>query len=131
GKPGVIVRAVIGGDVREAPAHAVTCRIGIRMILVGRVFVACHVGLVSTFAGDNLDTTFWIIVVFLYYILATLLPIDKIIGKIYPLFAIALLFMAVGILFMLYYHHPVLPEFWDGLSNTHPQSESLPIFPIM
>ena len=39
---------------------------------------------------------------FIYYILATLLPVDKIIGKIYPLFAIALLFMAVGILVMLF-----------------------------
>ena len=103
----------------------------ILMILVGAVFVAGPAGLLAKLTPDNLDTTFWIIVVFLYYILATLLPIDKIIGKIYPLFAIALLFMAVGILFMLYYHHPVLPEFWDGLSNTHPQSESLPIFPIM
>ena len=50
---------------------------------------------------ESLDATFWIIVVFAYYILATLLPVDKIIGKIYPIFAVALLFMAVGILVML------------------------------
>ena len=62
---------------------------------------------------------FWIIVVFVYYMLATLLPVDKIIGKIYPLFAIALLFMAVGILVMLLWNHPALPEITDGLHNTH------------
>ena len=58
-----------------------------------------------------------------------MLPIDKIIGKIYPLFAFALLFMAVGILVMMYVYHPALPELTDGLANTHP--EQLPIFPIM
>ena len=62
---------------------------------------------------------------------ATLLPVDKIIGKIYPLFAVALLFMAVGILVMLYVNHPALPELWDGLQNTNPDASELPIFPIM
>lgn len=75
---------------------------------------------------EYMDVTFWIIVVFVYYMLATLLPVDKIIGKIYPLFAIALLFMAVGILVMLLWNHPALPEITDGLHNTHPAG--LPIF---
>ena len=103
----------------------------ILMILVGSVFVAGPAGLLAKLTPESLDTTFWIIVVFLYYILATLLPIDKIIGKIYPIFAVALLFMAVGILVMLYVYHPALPEFWDGLQNTHPNAKTLPIFPIM
>ena len=103
----------------------------ILMVLVGSVFVAGPAGLLANLTPEVLDTTFWIVVVFLYYILATLLPIDKIIGKIYPLFALALLFMAVGILVMLYVHRPALPELWDGLQNTHPDAASLPIFPIM
>ena len=90
------------------------------MILVGAVFVAGPAGLLSNLTPDGFDTTFWIIVVFVYYILATLLPIDKIIGKVYPLFAGALLFMALGILIMLFVEHPVLPEFWDGMQNTNP-----------
>ena len=101
------------------------------MILVGAVFVAGPAGLRAKLTPDALDTTFWIVVVFLYYILATMLPIDKIIGKIYPLFAVALLFMAVSILVMLYVHHPALPELWHGLENTHPDADTLPIFPIM
>lgn len=54
------------------------------MVLVGSVFVAGPAGLLAKLTPEHLDTTFWIIVVFLYYILATLLPVDKIIGKIYP-----------------------------------------------
>lgn len=101
------------------------------MILVGAVFVAGPAGLLAKLTPEHLDTMFWIVVVFAYYILATLLPVDKIIGKIYPLFAIALLFMAVGILVMLYAHHPALPEIWEGIQNTHPHADTLPIFPIM
>ncbi|MDR0891212.1 MAG: carbon starvation protein A [Mediterranea sp.] len=101
------------------------------LILVGSVFAAGPAGLLAKLTPDSLDATFWLIVVFAYYVLATLLPVDKIIGKIYPLFAFALLFMAVGILVMLYVHHPALPELWDGLQNTNPAGDALPIFPIM
>ncbi len=103
----------------------------ILMVLVGAVFVAGPAGLLAKLTPGYMDTTFWIIVVFLYYMLATLLPIDKIIGKVYPIFAVALLFMAAGILTMLYVYHPVLPELWEGLENTHPDAASLPVFPIM
>ncbi|MBO7317303.1 MAG: carbon starvation protein A, partial [Bacteroidales bacterium] len=103
----------------------------ILMILVGAVFVSGPAGLLAKLTPEHLDATFWIIVIFAYYMLATLLPIDKIIGKIYPLFALALIFMAIGILVMLYTKGGVLPELWDGLHNTHPNAEALPIFPIM
>lgn len=101
------------------------------MVLVGAVFVAGPAGLIANLTPSALNPTFWMIVIFLYYLLATLLPIDKIIGKVYPLFAAALLFMAVGVLVMLYINMPVLPEIWDGLANTHPNADKLPIFPIM
>ena len=76
----------------------------------------------------SLDVYFWVVVIFLYYILATMMPIDKIIGKIYPLFAFALLFMAVGILVMLYVKSPDLPEMWNGFGTKY---ERNPIFPMM
>lgn len=98
------------------------------MVLVGAVFVSGPAGLLAGMTPDYMDATFWIIVIFLYYILATLLPIDKIIGKIYPLFAMALLFMAFGILVMLYWHQPDLPELTDGFSINY---VGLPIFPMM
>ncbi len=103
----------------------------ILMILVGAVFVAGPAGLLANLTPRHLDATFWIGLVFVYYILATLLPVDKIIGKIYSLFAAALLFMAGGILVMLFVVHPPLPELWQGIHNTHPQAAALPLFPVM
>ncbi len=101
----------------------------ILMILVGAVFVAGPAGLLANLTPARLDTNFWIILVFIYYVIATLLPVDKIIGKIYPFFAGALLFMAIGILIMLFIHFPPLPEITEGIKNTYPGH--LPIFPIM
>ncbi len=103
----------------------------ILMVLVGAVFIAGPAGLLADLTPEHLHTQFWIVVIFAYYFLATMLPIDKIIGRIYPLFAIALIFMAIGILTMLFVNHPQLPEFWDGMLNTHPNADKLPIFPIM
>lgn len=100
----------------------------ILMILVGAVFVSGPAELLAGMTPDYMNGIFWMIVIFLYYILATLLPIDKVIGRIYPLFAFALLFMAVGILVMLYWNHPELPEMWNGLGTKY---EASPIFPMM
>jgi carbon starvation protein CstA len=101
----------------------------ILLVLVGAVFVSGPAELIAGLTPKSLDATFWIIVIFAYYILATLLPIEKIIGKIYPVFAFALLFMAAGILLMLYLHHPPLPELTDGL--TAGKQLNLPVFPMM
>jgi carbon starvation protein CstA len=75
---------------------------------------------------------FWLVVIFAYYILATLLPIDKIIGKIYPVFGVALLFMAVGILFMMVYNNLAIPEItFSNLQNMHHEGDRFPIFPFV
>ncbi len=101
----------------------------ILMILVGAVFVSGPAGLLAKLTPGYLDMIFWVNVIFIYYLLATLLPVDKIIGKIYPFFAGALLFMAIGIMVALFWNHPAIPELTDGLHNTHP--DKLPVFPIM
>lgn len=100
------------------------------MILVGAVFVSGPSAILANLT--SLDPVAWFAIIFIYYILATLLPIDKVIGKVYPLFAIALIFMAVGVLVMLIKTNPTLPEIWDGLQNTHPAGEDkMPLFPMM
>lgn len=98
------------------------------MVLVGAVFVSGPAELLAGMTPEVLDIYFWMAVIFIYYILATMLPIDKIIGRIYPLFAFALLFMAVGILVMLYVKSPDLPEIWNGFGTKY---EKNPIFPMM
>lgn len=100
-------------------------------ILVGVVFVIGPASLLTTITPDYLNFTFWIIIIIIYYVLATLLPIDKIIGKIYPIFGVFLLIMAIGILFSIYYYQPNIPEIWEGLQNKHPFASTTPIFPIM
>jgi carbon starvation protein CstA len=79
-----------------------------------------------------LSMTFWVWVVFFYYILATLLPIDKIIGKIYPVFGFALFFMAFGLIIALFvkgYHIPELS--FANLRNLHNDAGQFPVFPMM
>lgn len=98
------------------------------MILVGAVFVSGPAELLAAMTPKSLDAFFWMGVIFIYYLLATLLPIDKIIGRFYPIFAIALLFMAFGILVMLFVKWPSLPEIWTGFGTKY---DSSPIFPMM
>lgn len=100
----------------------------ILMSLVGAVFVSGPAGLLHGMV-TSMSVTAWIIIIFVYYILATLLPIDKLIGKIYPLFGIALLFMAVGILVALFINNAPIPEITEGLASQHPKG--YPIFPML
>jgi carbon starvation protein CstA len=99
------------------------------MILVGAVFVSGPAGLLAGMA-PGISVLIWTGVIFLYYMLATLLPVDKLIGRLYPVFGFALLFMAVGILCTLFIHHAPIPEFTDGFTNRHP-NKSLHLFPMM
>jgi carbon starvation protein CstA len=101
------------------------------MILVGAVFVYNPADLLAMLTPDQFDRIFWIVVIFAYFMLATLLPIDKLIGKLYPLFGFALLFMAVGIMVMLFVHADTVPELWQQFYNHKPNPESNPIFPMM
>jgi carbon starvation protein CstA len=75
------------------------------------------------------SSTFWIIVIFVYYIIATMMPIDKIIGKIYPLFAFSLLFMAVALMVMLFVKQPDIPEVWEGVGEASLTAKN--IFPCL
>ena len=101
----------------------------ILMILVGAVFVSAPADLLANLTSWNVIV--WIVIVFVYYAIATMLPIDKIIGRIYPIFGICILFMVVGIMVAIFWYQPQLPEIWDGLQNKHPQADTTPIFPMM
>ena len=101
------------------------------MILVGAVFVINPAQLIAGLTPETFDTQFWIIIIFIYYILATLLPIDKLIGNLYPIFGFALLFMAIGIFCVLIFNLEYIPEFTEGLYNRYPDPEKHPIFPMM
>ena len=105
------------------------------LLLVGTVFVYSPALILGDIAGNGSKTAImiWVGAIFLYYIVATLLPIDKLIGKIYPLFAFALLFMALALMVGLFVKWPSIPEFWDGLYNRGPEVglKGQPIFPCL
>jgi len=98
--------------------------------MVGAVFVYSPALILGKLCGDGLTWVYvWCVIIFAYYFLATMLPIDKIIGRIYPLFAVAMLFMAVALMAVLLLKWPSLPELTDGLANMNPASG--PIFPCL
>lgn len=98
------------------------------LLLTGTVFVTSPAALISKLFPIRLGNTFWIVVILIYYILATLLPIDKVIGKLYPVFGVILIIMALsiagGIIFLPQYHIPEVT-----LKNLNP--EGLPMWPFM
>ena len=98
------------------------------MVLVVAVFVLQPAQLIANMTPAKLNVYFWVVVIFAYYLIATILPIDKVIGNIYPLFGGALMFMAIGILVMLFVKQPDLPEMWNGFGTKY---EAGPIFPMM
>jgi carbon starvation protein CstA len=102
------------------------------MVLVGAVFIAGPAKLLENLSPDWMTYAWWAVIIFLYYIFATLLPIDKIIGKIYPFFGAALLFMALGIGISLIWNNAPIPEATLGnLHNMNPHPEKYPIFPML
>ncbi len=100
----------------------------ILLLLVGAVFI---MGPAKIMASLNLGPTYthWSIIIFIYYILATILPIDQLIGRIYPVFGFALLFMAVGITAAIFYQGYPVPAF--DIANHHNKADVLPIFPFL
>ena len=97
------------------------------LILVGAVFTTTPAELLARLTPEWMNTTFWIVVILIYYLLATLLPIDKVIGKLYPIFGIVLVVMAIGIIAGLVIGGHQLPE----LSLTNQNPSGLPVWPFM
>ena len=102
------------------------------LIMVGTVFVYSPAEILHSIGGD---TIMWVGIIFVYYVIATMLPIDKIIGKIYPLFAFSLLFMAAALMIVLFVKMPHLPELWTNFYNmgkeAQPEKWTDAIFPAL
>lgn len=101
------------------------------MILVGVVFVNTPAVLLNANFTPNWSIYIWVVVILCYYLIATLLPIDKLIGRIYPVFGFLLLGMALAIVVAFVVYRPEIPELWNGLQNRHPDAAHNPIFPMM
>lgn len=102
------------------------------LIQVGAIFVKGPAEIMSMLTPGAIDITLWGYIIFAYYFLATILPIDQLIGRIYPLFGLALLFMAVAITGGILFQGYTIPELTpDNIWNMHRNSATTPVFPIM
>ena len=106
------------------------------LVMVGTVFAVGPAGLIQLlfsnagFTNVLSNKLFWLVLILVYYFIATFISIDKIIGKIYPLFGICLIIMAVGVGFgVLTDPDYVIPEIWNNFTNMHPNGT--PIWSFM
>ena len=103
------------------------------LVMVGTVFAVGPAGLLQLLCanapGVLSSKMFWLIVILVYYFIATFLSIDKLIGKIYPVFGICLIVMAVGVALGIFTKGYVIPEIWNNFGNNHPQGT--PIWSFM
>lgn len=131
---GVSLPEIVGKELGTGVKQVMRVFSVVLLILVGGVFVVTTSGLVASLTPEALDATFWAVVIFIYYLLATLFPVDKLIGNIYPLFAVVLFFMAVGLVAIMIFGDVEVPEaFAGGLMNRYAPdlAATHPIFPML
>ena len=105
------------------------------LVMVGTVFAVGPAGLIQLLCTKGGSTgifaskLFWLVLILVYYFIATFLSIDKIIGKIYPVFGICLIIMALGVALGIFTKGYEIPEIWNNFANLHPQGT--PIWSFM
>ncbi|MYL34741.1 carbon starvation protein A [Pontibacillus yanchengensis] len=107
--------------------HIVNAFSVLLLLLTGTVFVSAPASLINNLTSNWIGLSAIVGIIFIYYIIATVLPIDKIIGRVYPIFGALLLLSAIGIGFGLVVTGAPIPEM--SLTNMHP--DNLPIFPLL
>ena len=102
------------------------------LVLVGAVFVITPSNLMASMTPGWAGTEFWMAVIFSYYLLATLLPVDKLIGRFYPVFGFALLFMAAGLSAVLIFGgHSIPVDFAGGFDSRYGNDGVHSVVPMM
>ena len=106
------------------------------LIMVGTVFAVGPAGLIVTLISNGGGTgalaskEVWLWIILAYYFIATFISIDQIIGRIYPVFGLCLIVMAVGVIFGIFTNNAyVIPEIWNNFRNMHPAAT--PIWSFM
>ncbi|MFL7797488.1 carbon starvation protein A [Clostridium chauvoei] len=122
---GASVADLVGKYLGDIPRKVMVVFSVVLLVLVGVVFLTGPADLLKTLTG--IDRNIFIVIIIIYYIAATVLPVDKIIGKIYPLFGACLLIMAVGIGAGILIEGYTIPEI--QFINFHPKGT--PIFPYL
>ncbi len=102
------------------------------LIFVGTVFLVGPAKIIDGMTGHVLNVWIWVAIILFYYVLSTLLPIDKLISRLYPIFGIAMLLMAVGLVIALFWGDYHIPELVPAnIKNMTTNPEETPLFPIL
>ena len=128
-KGGISLPEILGDELGQATRQGMRLFSILLLVLVGTVFVVTPADLLEVFTQGYINRLGWVAIIFLYYILATMLPISTVIGKLYPLFGVSLLVMAILTCYGIYTKTGWLPELTDGLASHHPKG--LPVFPML
>lgn len=124
---GAHIPELAGKFLGNAMRHIVNVFSLLLLVLVGTVFITTPASLLDIVLQGKVSITIILSVIFIYYILSTILPIDKIIGKIYPALGALLLISAIGIGGMMIIKGSPIPEL--TFENMHP--DNAPIFPLL
>lgn len=114
----------LGGGMRKLAIVVIP----ILMVLVGGVFIVTPSKILTSMT--DIPYLAWVAIIIVYYFVATVMPVDKIIGKIYPLFGGALIFMALAMLGVILFGGYEMPEL-TSIENMHYNAEKLPIVPTL
>lgn len=114
----------LGGGMRKFSLVVIP----ILMVLVGGVFIVTPSEILASMT--NIPYLAWVAIIIVYYFVATIMPVDKIIGKIYPLFGAALIIMALAMLGVVLFGGYDMPEL-TSLENMHYKADKLPIVPTL
>ncbi|KJY83711.1 carbon starvation protein CstA [Vibrio galatheae] len=134
---GASVPTITGRYLGNGAKHFMNVFAIVLLLLVGVVFVSAPAGMITNLINDqtslSVSMTTMVIAIFAYYIIATIVPVDKIIGRFYPLFGALLIFMSVGLMTAIAFssEHTVMGDFQvsDMLSNLNPND--MPLWPAL
>lgn len=131
---GATVGELVGENLGDTARMIMRVFSVILLVLVGVVFLTSPAQILTNLFKNSISYNTFLVLIFLYYILATILPIDKIVGKLYPLFGMALFFMAVGISVSLIYFNLTgqyyTPEITEIFTKINYHSK-LALFPFL
>ncbi len=129
---GLSISEVVGIYLGPRMKHLMRFFTIVLLIFVGTVFLMGPAKIIDGMTGNMWNLWVWVGIILIYYILSTLLPIDKMISKLYPIFGVAMLLMAVGLLIALFTGEYRIPEIVpDNLYNMTSNPEETPLFPIL
>lgn len=130
-KGGLSLPEIVGDEMGKGMAYVMRIFSIVLLVLLTTVFMMGPANLLQGLAPIGDSATTWVLIVFAYYLLATLLPIDKLIGKLYPLFGATLLFMAIGIAIMMFVNHAPIPEVFHPADLANHDPKGYPLFPML